>query len=79
MCMRTTLTIDDDVLQAARELAQAKRITAGKVLSDLARKGIHARGTAPVPEERSGIPLLPSRGSVRTPDFIRNLMDEEGV
>lgn len=73
------MTIDDDILQAAKELAQAKKVTAGKVLSDLARKGIHARVTAPVPEERSGIPLLPRRGSVRTPEFIRNLMDEEGI
>ena len=38
--MRTTLDIDDDVLQAARELARADGSTAGKVISDCARKGM---------------------------------------
>jgi len=35
--MRTTLNIDDDVLQAAEEIAQSRNSTAGKVLSELAR------------------------------------------
>ncbi len=38
--MRTTLDIDDDILQAAKELARAERKTAGQVLSELARKGL---------------------------------------
>ena len=38
--MRTTLDIDDDILQAAKELAQAEKRTTGQVLSDLARKGL---------------------------------------
>ncbi|HLE82721.1 MAG TPA: antitoxin, partial [Thermoanaerobaculia bacterium] len=35
--MRTTLDIDEDVLEAAKELAAVHRKTAGKVLSELAR------------------------------------------
>ena len=38
--MRTTLTIDDDVLVAVRYLAEQKKVGLGKVLSDLARKGL---------------------------------------
>jgi hypothetical protein len=38
--MRTTLDIDDDILQAAKELARAENKTAGQVLSELARKGL---------------------------------------
>jgi hypothetical protein len=38
--MRTTLDIDDDILQAAKELARAEKKTAGQVLSELARKGL---------------------------------------
>ena len=38
--MRTTLDIDDDVLQAAKELAANRQTTAGKVLSELAREGL---------------------------------------
>jgi hypothetical protein len=38
--MRTTLDIDDDVLQAAKELARREHKTAGRILSDLARRGL---------------------------------------
>jgi hypothetical protein len=38
--MRTTLTIDDDVLAAAKALAAAQHKSAGEVLSELARKAL---------------------------------------
>jgi len=38
--VRTTLNIDDDVVTAARELAEAERRSLGSVLSDLARRGL---------------------------------------
>ncbi len=38
--MRTTLDIDDDVLEAVKELAQVERKTAGAMLSELARRAI---------------------------------------
>lgn len=56
--MRTTLDLDEDILQAAKEMAAARRTTAGKILSDLARKALtptHAART------RNGVPLLPRR------------------
>jgi hypothetical protein len=59
--MRTTLDIDDDVLQAAKELAASRRTTAGRVLSDLARKALEPAGT--VPSVRNGVPVLPRRPS----------------
>jgi len=40
--MRTTLTIDDDVLAVARQIARARKVSAGKALSDLARRGQRA-------------------------------------
>ena len=40
--MRTTLTIDDDVLALARAVAQARKVSVGNALSDLARRGHHA-------------------------------------
>jgi hypothetical protein len=42
--MRTTLNIDDDVLDIAKSMADVNRISLGQALSDLARRGI----TAPV-------------------------------
>ncbi len=38
--MRTTLTLDPDVLQAARSLAQARAISIGAAVSELARRGL---------------------------------------
>ena len=56
--MRTTLDLDEDVLQAAKELAAAQQKTAGKVLSELARQALTPSRTARV---RNGVPLLPRR------------------
>jgi len=77
--MRTTLDIEDDVLQAAKELAQRDGTTAGRVLSALARRGL----VSPPPAgnrraaTRRGVPVLPSRGEVVTLEKVRRLMDEE--
>jgi hypothetical protein len=56
--MRTTLDIDDDVLQVAKELASARGSTAGKVLSELARKALEPAGSARLV---NGVPVLPRR------------------
>ena len=80
--MRTTLDIDDDILQAAKELARAEKKTAGQVLSELARKALTTAPEQLDPaklEIRNGIPLLPRRGGIVTPELVRKLMDEEGI
>ena len=41
--VRTTISIDEDVLQAARVLATAQRRSLGSVISDLARRGLAPR------------------------------------
>ena len=38
--MKTTVTIDDDLLEVARNLAQARSVSLGRVLTDLARQGL---------------------------------------
>lgn len=40
--MRTTLDIDDDVLEAAKERARRERKTAGQVVSELLRQAFTA-------------------------------------
>jgi hypothetical protein len=40
--MRTTLSIADDVLFAAKSLARREGRTLGEVISDLARQALHA-------------------------------------
>lgn len=76
--VRTTLDIDDDVLLAAKELADLRRSTAGKVLSELARRGMQqAAGTgAPV---RNGVPLMPRQApgtGKLTIERVNRLRDE---
>jgi hypothetical protein len=58
--VRTTLDVDDDVLQAARELAAARGVTTGQALSALVRQAL----TPPRPARtRNGIPVLPRRAA----------------
>ena len=54
--MRTTLDIDDDVLQAAKELAAARKKTTGQVISELARKSLDPTVTYTM---RNGVPVIP--------------------
>lgn len=84
--MRTTLDIDDDVLFAAKELAAKERKTAGKILSEIFRRGIQSSTTNPGGAEsgrgytlKNGIPVLPSRGEVVTTEHIRRIMEDEGI
>jgi hypothetical protein len=80
--MRTTLDIEDDVLQAAKELAQRQGRTAGLVLSELARRGLASQEPASKGKRgltRGGVPVLPSRGEVVTLARVRRISDEEGV
>jgi hypothetical protein len=79
--MRTTLDIDDDLLQTAKELAAKEKRSAGAVISDLARRGFHApplaeRGGSKI---RNGIPVLPSRGETVTLSHVREILEEEGI
>jgi hypothetical protein len=81
--MRTTLDIDDDVLQAARELARSERRTAGKVISTLVRQALNGsvqRKTKAGFVYKNGVPVLPHReGEVITMEHIQKIMDEEGI
>lgn len=74
--MRTTLDIDDDLLQAAKELAAARRRTTGQVVSDLLRRALAPSRQGSV---RNGVPLMPAlpRGAgPLTMDRVNRLRDE---
>ena len=76
--MRTTLDIEDEVLQAVKELGKREGKTAGQVLSELARKSL----TSDAPDKftmRNGVPVFSSRGEIITMEKIRQIMDEEGI
>lgn len=82
--MRATLEIDDDVLEAAKRIADAERTSAGKVLSDLARRGLSdspERGNQrPVATaERNGWFVLSRRPGRATPEMVNDLLLESDL
>lgn len=80
--VQTTLDIDDDILQAVKELALREGKTAGKMLSDLARSGFNlgkdtALGPGPGGARlENGWLVLPSRGGIVTNEMVAQLLDE---
>lgn len=76
--MRTTLAIDDDVLAAAKHLAERERKTVGEVISALARQGL-TRGSRVAKSVRNGVPLLPARkgAAAVTLELVNQLRDEQ--
>lgn len=75
--MRTTLDIDDDILEAAKSLARQSDRTAGAVLSELARRALTS---APVKSGRAGVGgFVPfaSRGGLVTNEQIDRLREQD--
>ncbi len=73
--MRTTLVLDDDVLDSARALAERRGVPIGRVVSELARKGLSAPESG---ARRNGILLFPVQveSGVVTPEIVRDLLEE---
>ena len=73
--MRTTLSIDDDVLLAAKAIAGQQGRSLGEVISELARRSLKRPASH---AKRNGIPLLTSRpdSTPVTLDLVNTLRDE---
>ena len=67
--VRTTLQIDDDVLEAARCIADDERVSVGQALSRLARRGLEPRPDEPawarLPPSMIPRPTAPRGGAMR--------------
>lgn len=91
--MRTTLDIADDVLFAAKEIAQREKRPVGAIISDLARRAFltpaaaassttSTDSLAPHVSERLalyGIHPLPPRGGIVSNELVDRLRDAEGI
>lgn len=64
MHMRTTLSIDDDILRIARSIARDSRQSIGEIISRLARRGLSAQQFT---EDDLGLPVF--EVSENTPPF----------
>ena len=76
--MRTTLSVDDDVLLAARERARREGRTVGAIVSELAREALTGRTgpSADPADERNGFRPLPRRGPAVSNALIDRLREE---
>lgn len=87
--MRTTLSIDDDVLYAVKSLARRQGRSAGEVLSELARRALQASPAqaadvsgGPLDAQLAALGLVPYRAPevpVVTQAQIEALREAEGV
>lgn len=80
--MRTTIDIDDDVMQAAKERARREKKTAGMVVSELLRQALTAPSPSSVAAGREptalyGFDPFPPRGGVVTNALIDKLRESD--
>ena len=78
--MRTTLSLDEDVLLAVKERARREKRTAGEVLSDLARQALTGQHLASQPSDADaffGFDPLPHRGDAVSNALIDRLQEED--
>ena len=73
--MRTTLTLDDDVLASARALAAQRGVPIGTIVAELARQGLVPARPAAI---RNGIRLFPVRpgAGLVTPELVKALAED---
>jgi hypothetical protein len=73
--VRTTLKLDPDILMAARQIAADRSKSIGEVISELARRGLEARGKV---GSRQGFPVfhVPKNATPLTPDEVRRDQDD---
>ena len=78
--MRTTLDIEDDVLSAAKDMARRENLTAGQVISRLARLALTARvDQQPSAPTVGGFRPLAANGVLVTNAQVNALREAEGV
>jgi hypothetical protein len=79
--MRTTINLDDDILDAARNLARQDGISLGEAVSELARRGLRARvdtATGSAPERKlPGFEVSEDAPSFGTMDVKRALEEDD--
>ncbi|MDO5652604.1 MAG: hypothetical protein Q4G39_00650 [Brachymonas sp.] len=78
--IRTTLSLDEDVMILAQQTARRERVSVGKALSNLVREKQGMMPTDKTPAKlRSKYSLLPARGEVITSEHVYRLMEQEGI
>jgi hypothetical protein len=74
--VKTTLVLEDDVLEAARHLAQAKGKTLGQVISELARKGLSSQPQKAVADEGFPVFAISANAEPITREMVQRALEE---
>jgi hypothetical protein len=74
--VRTTLEIEDDVLEVAKDLARHQCLSLGKAVSLLIRKGIHGPQTKEVHRNGLRVVTRSQDASPVTLEIVNQLRDE---
>jgi len=76
MYMRTTLDLDEDVFESAKQLARQQGKTAGQTVSELMREALRPKTARRI---RNGVPLFESREGAERADMelVNELRDSE--
>jgi hypothetical protein len=77
--MRTTLTLDDDVYQAALQFSQSSGEGLGKVVSKLVRRGLQPPAAPKKGKRRFPVFDVPPNAPILTPERIDRFIEEEGL
>ncbi|MBN1756768.1 MAG: hypothetical protein JW863_00535 [Chitinispirillaceae bacterium] len=77
--MRTTLSIDDDILSVAHTLSNERKVSLGHVISDLARKGLRGGNGSYCTSSPDELPFFAVREDAPpiTPAMIKSAEDEQ--
>lgn len=77
--MRTTLDIDEDVLQAAKERARREKKTTGEVITELARRALTTPKAVVARKSKAlyGFRPFPKRGGIVTNELIDKLREDD--
>jgi hypothetical protein len=75
--MRTTVDLDEDILRVAKDLARENEQSLGRVLSDLARRGLKPPKRSV--SMRNGIPVFPRLPGAKpvTSAMVKELLESE--
>ena len=75
MCVRTTLSLDDDVFSLVKRYAEGRSLALGKAVSELVRKGLKAPVQTRLVNGFHVVMLPPDSPPVTTED-VKRLQDD---
>jgi len=74
--MRTTLNLDDDVLELLKEYAETRSVALGKAASDLVRRGLSAPVRTRMVNGFHTV-VLPESSEKITSERVKSLLEDE--